>query len=54
MAFNNVTVDACGSAPVREHDTLQSTCHLGTEALAYLNQLVFQLGDYDSNTMKMI
>jgi len=54
MAFNKVTLDACRSAPVREHDTLHSTCHLGTEALAYLKQLVFQLGDYDSNTMKMI
>jgi len=54
MAFNKVTVDPCGSAPVHEHDTLQGTCHLGTEALVYLKQLVFQLGDYDSNTMKMI
>jgi hypothetical protein len=53
MAFNKVTEDACRHAPVLEHDTLESTCHLGTEILVNL-QLVFQLGDYDSNTMKMI
>jgi len=40
-------------AAVREHDTLESTCHLGTEILVYL-KLIFQLGDFDSNAMKMI
>jgi len=54
MAFNKVTTDTCRYAPVREHNTLQSTYHLGTETLAYVKQLVFQLGDYDSNTITMI
>jgi hypothetical protein len=54
MAFNKVIEDACRHAPFREHDTLESTCHLGTEAFVYLKQLVFQLGDYDSNARKMI
>jgi hypothetical protein len=33
---------------------LESTGHFGIEALVYLKQLVFHLGDYDSNAVKMI
>jgi hypothetical protein len=54
MAFNKVIEDACRYAPVREYNSPDSTCHLGTEALVYLKQLVFPLGNYDSNAIKKI
>jgi hypothetical protein len=54
MTFNKVIEDVCRYAPIREHNTIESTGHLGIEALVYLTQLVFHLGDYDSNAMKMI
>ena len=48
MTFNKVIEDVCRYAPIREHNTLESTGHLGIEALVYLKQLIFHLGDYDS------